>query len=194
MSVFVTTPAKKPAELQTITRSDPERRSPAAWISGASSAIVTEPFARLGQQLFDEHRFCPPAVSSSDASTLQSASAFTIASALSASLDTFLFEGPSSLLAAERHAKGGHDARSGERETAKTHRDDGGELGSGVDVILDHDLQAERSVMEQGDQKQDHQGGGERRPQPGDEGGVIAAAMHDDLGREPNRQRHKRDG
>ena len=48
--------------------------------------------------------------------------------------------------------------------------------------------------MEEGDQQQDHQGGGDRRPEPGDEGGVIAAAMRDDLGGEPKRQRHQRDG
>ena len=50
-----------------------------------------------------------------------------------------------------------------------------GNLARGVDVILDHDLQAKRGVMEQGDQQQDHQGGDEGCPQPSDESRVIAA-------------------
>jgi hypothetical protein len=106
-----------------------------------------EPFARLGQQLFDEHRF---AFRPLHRLTLQPCTRLPLSRShpLCHLHWTFFFEDASSLSAAERDAKGGHDARSGEREAAKTHRDDGSEFGPGVDVILDHDLQAERSVIE----------------------------------------------
>ena len=49
-------------------------------------------------------------------------------------------------------------------------------------------------MIEEGDQKQDHENAGERRSQPSDEGGVIAAGMRDDRGDEPQCQRDEGDG
>ncbi len=72
-----------------------------------------------------------------------------------------------------------YDARSSEREAAQAHRRDPCKLRPGVNVVFDHDLQPERGMMKQSDQKEDHQGDGERRPHPGDERGVVAAGMRD---------------
>src|SRR5579872_979059 len=63
---------------------------------------------------------------------------------------------PASLSTAECNAQGRHDTRDRERKAAKTHPDHCGEFGPGVYIILDHNLQAERSVIEESDQKQDH--------------------------------------
>ena len=87
-----------------------------------------------------------------------------------------------SLSAAKGDAQGGHDSCGGECEAAKAHRYQRCKFSPGVDVILDHDLQPKRGVIEEGDQKQDHENAGERRSQPSDEGGVIAAGMRDDRG------------
>src|SRR5680860_1847224 len=51
VSVLVMTPARRPAEPHTTTRSVPVRRSIAAWISGASSAIVTSLSRAAGNNL-----------------------------------------------------------------------------------------------------------------------------------------------
>lgn len=62
----------------------------------------------------------------------------------------------------ESYMQGRYDTSDSERKASQSHRDNRRELGCGVYVILNHDLQAQRRVMEQSDQKQDHQDGGER--------------------------------
>src|SRR5579863_5608789 len=96
-------------------------------------------------------------------------------------------------MSTESNTQGGKDTRNGECEAAKTHADHRRELDPGMYVVLDHDLEAKCGMMEEGDQKQHHQDGRERCPQPGDEGGVIAAAMRDDRGDEPEGQGNEGD-
>lgn len=60
----------------------------------------------------------------------------------------------------------------GQSKATKAHRNQRCKFGSGVDVILDHDLKSKRGMIKNGDQEQDHENTDERRSQPGDKGGV----------------------
>ena len=43
-----------------------------------------------------------------------------------------------------------------------------------MDIVLEHDLQPERRVIEGRDDHEDHQGGVDRRLEPGDHGGMLS--------------------
>jgi hypothetical protein len=88
---------------------------------------------------------------------------------------------------AERDAQDGYDTRGRKGAATKTRSNHGRELGRGMDVVLDHDLQTKRCVIKKRNQKQDHQDDGERRSQPDDERRVVAPGMRDDRGGEPQR-------
>jgi hypothetical protein len=60
----------------------------------------------------------------------------------------------SSLSTSESNAQRGRSARGRERETAKTRRDQRRKLDPGVHVVLDHDLQAMRRVIEESNHRQ----------------------------------------
>jgi len=91
------------------------------------------------------------------------------------------------LSTAERDAQDGHDTRGSEGAATKTRSNHSRELGRGMNVVLDHDLQTKRRVIKKRNQKQDHQDGGERRSPSDDERRVVAPGMRDDRGGEPQR-------
>src|SRR5579871_6237487 len=119
MSAFVMTPATRPAESHTITRSVPLHRKFAASISGAPSAIVTSFSRTAGNNLSTYIALSPGSFHHPNGQ----ASFRAIAAGWAAPASLEGFSANRSLSTAERNTQHGHDARDREREAAKTHSD-----------------------------------------------------------------------
>src|SRR5579872_4603134 len=148
------TPATRPAESHTITRSVPLCRKFAASVSGASSDIVTSFSRAAGNNLSTYIALSP---SSFIIRMDNQSSRFDPSPPHSLRRPHCrVFRIRASFLStAESDAQGGHNTRGRERTAAKTHGDHRRELGPRVYVVLDHNLQAERGVIKERDQKQD---------------------------------------
>ena len=100
----------------------------------------------------------------------------------------------SRLFSRQMRCAGWRQCRPRRNRTAEPDRNHRCELSVGVDVIFNHHLKAERRMMKECDQQQDHETRRERRPQPADKGRIVGAGMGDDRGDEPQAQRDERDG
>src|SRR5665213_2837710 len=155
------TPATRPAEPHTITRSVPLCRKFAASVSGASSDIVTSSSRAAGSNLSTYIALSPSSFiirMDSQSSRFDPSPPHSLRQPRCG-----VFRIRASFLSTtESDTQSGHDTRGRERTAAKTHRDHRRELGPRMYVVLDNDLQAKRGVIKERDQKQDHQNGSER--------------------------------
>src|SRR5438067_851304 len=95
---------------------------------------------------------------------------------------------------AQDDAHGRQNTRDRQRKAGEVRRHQHGNLRAGVHIIFDYYLQSERQVREECDQQQHHEERCERRLQPCNEGGVVAATKRDERCCEPERQGYESDG
>jgi hypothetical protein len=128
--------------MHTITRSLPDARRIAGWINLTSSVIVTS-LSRAWGAVFRRTFALTPR--------------FSFDGPVQRPFDASASAGPPSLHAlrrapflstAEGDTERSHDTRGRKCEAGKTHSDHRCELDPGVYIILDHDLQSKRGVME----------------------------------------------
>src|SRR6185312_8732146 len=173
------TPVISPSGVHTTTISVPaSRRSLAASISGALSAIVASRWRTVGTIFATS--ITPSLRFHSSSSWPTRRARFQTGNPPYPTAELFEKHAAPSLSAAKRDAQRGYNPGNRQRKTAQTHCYQHRELSPRMYVVLDHDLQAKRGVTEQSDLQQYHQDGVDRRPQPNDEGGVVAVGMPDD--------------
>src|SRR5207253_5212127 len=95
---------------------------------------------------------------------------------------------------AQDDAQGRQNTRDTQRKAGETRRHQHGNLRAGVHVVFDHYPQSERQMREKCDQQQHHEECCERRLQPCNEGGVVAATKRDERGCELECQGYESDG